>query len=153
MACLAVLMHVVPNSTIQNTVLPARDSWMRFQVRSNRTQPSRFPNSKRFAELRLRHINASRGSSPSVRHATATGGNLNLRYAGYSGISLASDPQLVDDQNLRTFGADARTGHYLVDILSRVPFFFKQEHFMPAENKTPSRPPVEPTSSQEIYWV
>ena len=113
---------------MQHAVLLGRDSWIRFNTRSNPSFPPRPSDQRVFGELTLSD-HAPTGASAFVPDPLASGGSFHLRYDGADGVTWSDEPQLLAVNLVRSNGLPALTGHYLVEMLPQPDLLLAQKHF------------------------
>ena len=128
-ASLAVWAYVVSAEAMQLDVLLERDSWMRFNDRSYRTLPPRPGNNRVWGELML-SLSGSHVTTAFVLDSSAHHKNFHVLYAGVSGITFSRDHRLVEVDLVRSNGAPALAGCYLVDMLHAADNFSTEEHIV-----------------------
>ena len=115
-ASLAVWTYIVPPEAMKHALLCGCDSRIRFRERSYRTLPPRPSDNRVLGNLTLSHQHSS-GAIDFASDCSAPTGCYRLLYAGDRGISLTRDHQLVPVFQVRSNGAPALPGSYLVDML------------------------------------
>ena len=120
---------VVPPSTMQHAVLLGRESWMRFNTRSNRALPPRPLDNRVLNELTLSHYTTAGLAAYAVDPAPSNG-DFHLLYGGITDVPLSDEPQPFAANLVRSNGSPALTGHYLVDILPQPDIVSGQKHFV-----------------------
>ena len=101
---------------MQHDVLLGRDSWMRFNDRSYRTLPPRPGNSRALRELTL-SLPGLHGATTIVPDSSAHHESFPMLHSRDAGITLSRDHRLVDVDLVRSNGAPALAGCYLIDML------------------------------------
>ena len=124
-ASLAVRAYVVPAEAMQHDVL--FDIWMRFNDHSYRTLPPRPGNDRVLGELTL-SLPGLHGATAFVPDSSAYHESFHLLYAGDAGIALSRDHRFVEVHFVRSNGAPALAGCYLVDMLHAADIFSSEEH-------------------------
>ena len=114
---------------MQHDVLLGRDSWMRFNDRSYRTLDPRPGNNRVLGELTL-SLPGLHGATAFAADSSAHHRSSHLLYAGDADITLSHDHRHVDVDLVRSSGAPALTGCYLVDMLHAADIFSTEEHIV-----------------------
>ena len=102
---------VVPANTMQFPILLGRDSFIRYTKRIYNVLPTRRHGKRVMGEYFLTH-NTNLGAQAYVPDFKAPDDRLHLQYAGTSGASLSSTPQLVEVNLVRANGTPALQGNY-----------------------------------------
>ena len=115
-ASLAVWMYIVPNETMQCSLLLGRDSWIRFHSRSYQTLSPQ-PDGRIFGELTLSLCDDNLSSAAAcIRNHEGSDAAYHLVYDG-QGLSLTDSSQLIPVKLVRLDGSLTLTGHYMVNLL------------------------------------
>ena len=135
-ASLAVWMYIVPNKTMQCSLLLGRDSWMRFHTRSYQTLAPTH-DGRIFGELTLSHTfyNAHKSAAAYIHSCETLDSTHHLTYDG-TGMTLTTAPQLVPVNLVRLDGSPALTCHYMVDIATAHDGQGPFEHFVASGRQT-----------------
>ena len=114
---------------MQHDVLLGRDSWMRFQDRSYRTLAPCPINNRVLGELML-SLPGLQDATAFVPDYSAHPESFHLLYAGDTGVTLSRDHRLVDVDLVRSNGAPALAGCYLVNRLHAATGFSAEERIV-----------------------
>ena len=91
--------------------------------------PPRPSDHRIFGELELSH-HAPAGVRAYAVNPVASGEGFHLCYDGAVGVTLSDQPILLAVNLVRSYGSQALTGHYLVDMLSQSDLSSEEEHFV-----------------------
>ena len=114
---------------MQHDVLLGRDSWMRFNDRSYRKLPPRPGNNRVLGELTL-SIPGIHGATAFFPDASTHQESFHLLYTGDSGMVISRDHRLIEVGLVRSNGAPALAGCYLLEMLHAADNFSTEEHIV-----------------------